>query len=150
MADAQRYGSGLVVEARGHARVLTLDRPERRNALSSALQGDLVEQLLRCGEDADVRAVVLTANGPAFCAGFDLDEIREQDRRGERFRPPMDRPTRALFEVVTETPVPIVAAINGAAVAGRFELALARDLRGAAPRGPPGLPEAQIGNGAHF
>src|SRR3712207_4363333 len=86
MADAQRYESGLVVEERGHVRVLTLDRPDRRNALSSALQADLVEELLRCGEDGDVRAVVLAATGPAFCAGFDLDEIREQDRRGERFR----------------------------------------------------------------
>src|ERR687889_200155 len=104
MAEVQRRESGLVVEERGHVRVLTLDRPERRNALSSALQADLVEELLRCGEDGDVRAVVLAANGPAFCAGFDLTEIREQDLRGERFRPPMNRPTRALFEVVTETP----------------------------------------------
>src|ERR671932_745094 len=111
MAEVHRRESGLVVEDRGHVRVLTLDRPERRNALSSALQADLVEELLRCGEDGDVRAVVLAANGPAFCAGFDLDEIRELDRRGERFRPPMDRPTRALFEVVTEVPVPVVAAI---------------------------------------
>src|SRR3712207_4104237 len=102
MAEVQRRESGLVVGARGHVRVLTLDRPERRNALSSALQADLVEELLCCGEDGEVRAVVLAANGPAFCAGFDLDEIRELDRRGERFRPPMDRPTRALFEVVTE------------------------------------------------
>jgi enoyl-CoA hydratase/carnithine racemase len=150
MADAQRYESGLVVEARGHVRVLTLDRPERRNALSSALQGDLVEQLLRCGEDGEVRAVVLAANGPAFCAGFDLDEIREQDRRGERFRPPMDRPTRALFEVVTEVPVPVLAAIAGAAVAGGFELALACDLRVVAPGVRMGLPEAKIGMGANF
>jgi enoyl-CoA hydratase/carnithine racemase len=150
MADAQRRESGLVVEERGHVRVLTLDRPERRNALSSALQADLVEELLRCGEDGDVRAVVLAANGPAFCAGFDLDEIRELDRRGERFRPPMDRPTRALFEVVTEVPVPVVAAIAGAAVAGGFELALACDLRVAAPGVRMGLPEAKIGMGANF
>src|SRR5918911_3452288 len=143
MAEVQRRESGLVVEERGHVRVLTLDRPERRNALSSALQADLVEELLRCGEDGDVRAVVLAANGPAFCAGFDLDEIRELDRRGERFRPPMDRPTRALFEVVTEVPVPVVAAIAGAAVAGGFELALGWDLRGGAPRARLGVPGAE-------
>jgi enoyl-CoA hydratase/carnithine racemase len=150
MGEVQRRESGLVVEDRGHVRVLTLDRPERRNALSSAVQADLVEELLRCGEDGEVRAVVLTGNGPAFCAGFDLKEIREGDRRGERFRPPMDRPTRSLFEVVTETPVPIIAAINGAAVAGGFELALACDLRVAAPGVPMGLPEAKIGMGANF
>src|SRR5919112_4804318 len=117
MNGAQRQESGLVVEDRGHVRLLTLDRPERRNALSSALQADLVEELLSCGEDGDVRAIVLAGNGPAFCAGFDLKEIREGDRAGTRFRPPMNRPNRSLFEVVTETPVPIIAAVTGAAVA---------------------------------
>jgi enoyl-CoA hydratase len=146
---SERRESGLVVEQRGHVRVLTLDRPERRNALSSAVQADLVEELLRSVEDG-VRAIVLTGNGPAFCAGFDLKEIRELDQRGEHFRPPMNRPARALFEVVTETPVPIVAALNGAAVAGGFELALACDLRVAARGIPLGLPEAKIGMGANF
>src|SRR5215216_4956511 len=145
----ERRESGLVVEQRGHVRVLTLDRPQRRNALSSALQDHLVEELLRSTEDG-VRAIVLTGSGPAFCAGFDLKEIRAQDERGEHFRPPMNRPTRSLFEVVTETPVPVVAALNGAAVAGGFELALACDLRVAAPGIKLGLPEAQIGMGANF
>src|SRR4051795_1469268 len=150
MSEPIRHESGLIVETRGHVRVLTLDRPERRNALSSPLQADLIEELLACAEDGEVRAVVLTGNGPAFCAGFDLKEIREGDRRGERFRPPMNRPTRSLFEVVTETPVPIVAALQGAAVAGGFELALACDLRVAAPGIKLGLPEATIGMGANF
>jgi enoyl-CoA hydratase len=145
----ERRESGLVVEQRGHVRVLTLDRPERRNALSSALQADLVEELLRSTEDG-VRAIVLTGNGRAFCAGFDLKEIRELDERGERFRPPMNRLERQVFEVVTETPVPVIAALNGAAVAGGFELALACDLRVAARRIPLGLPEAKIGMGANF
>src|SRR5919112_1058358 len=107
MGGALRHESGLIVETKGHVRLLTLDRPERRNALSSALQADLIEQLLTSAQDGDVRAIVLTGNGPAFCAGFDLKEIREGDQRGEGFRPPMNRPTRSLFEVVTETPVPI-------------------------------------------
>jgi enoyl-CoA hydratase len=144
-----RSASGLVVEDRGRVRLLTLDRPERRNALSTAIQADLVEQLLSVIEDG-VRAVVLTGSGPAFCAGFDLKEIRAQDERGEPFRPPMNRPARNLFEVVTETPVPVIAALNGAAVAGGFELALACDLRIAAPGIPMGLPEARIGMGANF
>jgi enoyl-CoA hydratase len=147
---AQRSDAGLIVEDRGHVRVLTLDRPERRNALSSPLQAQLIEELLTAAEDGDVRAIVIAGNGPAFCAGFDLKEIREADRRGERFRPPMNRPTRSLFEVVTETPLPVVAAMQGAAVAGGFELALACDLRVAAPGIPLGLPEAKIGMGANF
>ncbi|TKJ28364.1 enoyl-CoA hydratase/isomerase family protein [Blastococcus sp. CCUG 61487] len=150
MSEQQRYESGLVVEDRGHVRVLTLDRPERRNALSTELQADLVEQLLDAAGGGTVRAIVLTGNGPAFCAGFDLKEIREQDARGERFRPPMNRPGRSVFEVVTETPVPIVAALQGHAVAGGFELALACDIRIAAPGIKLGLPEATIGMGANF
>ena len=146
----QRPGSGLLTETRGHVRLLTLDRPERRNALSSALQAHLVDELLDCSTDPEVRAVVLAGNGPAFCAGFDLKEIREADQRGEPFRPPMNRPGRALFEVLTETYVPVVAALTGHAVAGGFELALACDLRIAAPGIKLGLPEAAIGMGANF
>src|SRR3712207_3802842 len=150
MSEPIPHESGLIVENSGHVRVLTLDRPERRNALSSPLQADLIEELLGCAEAPDVRAIVLTGTGPAFCAGFGLKEIRERDQRGERFRPPMNRPTRSLFEVVTETPVPIVAALQSAAVAGGFELALACDLRVVARGIPMGLPEAKIGMGANF
>ncbi len=150
MGEPGRRESGLVVEDRGHVRVLTLDRPERRNALSTALQADLVEELLAVPHDGHTRAVVLTGTGPAFCAGFDLKEIRERDQRGEPFRPPMSRPGRNLFEVVTETMVPVVAALQGHAVAGGFELALACDIRIAAPGIQLGLPEARIGMGANF
>ncbi|MBB3676068.1 enoyl-CoA hydratase/isomerase family protein [Modestobacter versicolor] len=150
MSAPRRRESGLTTETRGHVRVLTLDRPERRNALSSALQADLVEELLDCAADGDVRAVVLTGNGPAFCAGFDLKEIRERDQAGEAFRPPMDRPGRSLFEVLGETYVPVVAALTGHAVAGGFELALACDIRIAAPGIKLGLPEATIGMGANY
>src|SRR3954464_4119256 len=113
MANAQRLESGLIVEDRGHLRVLTLDRPERRNALSTALQADLVDQFLSLVADG-VRPVALPGKGPPFGAGFDLKEIRAADQRGERFRPPMNRPGRNVFEVVTDTPVPIVPALNGA------------------------------------
>jgi len=150
MSGPQRRDSGLTTETRGHVRVLTLDRPERRNALSTALQADLVEELLVCGADPDVRAIVLTGTGPAFCAGFDLKEIRDADQRGEPFRPPMNRPGRNLFEVLGETFVPVIAALTGHAVAGGFELALACDIRIAAPGIRMGLPEAQIGMGANY
>ena len=64
-----RHESGLIVETRGFVRVLTLDRPERRNALSSALQAHLVEELLGCAEDDGVRAVVLTGSGRPSAPG---------------------------------------------------------------------------------
>ena len=151
MSDSLRHESGLVVETRGHVRVLTLDRPERRNALSSALQADLVEELLACAEDGDVRAVVLTGNGPAFCAGFDLKEIREGDRRG-RAVPPADEPAHplAVRGGHRDAGAGRRRRCSGAAVAGGFELALACDLRVAARGITLGLPEATIGMGANF
>src|SRR4051794_41835519 len=106
MSEPIRHESGLIVETRGHVRVLTLDRPERRNALSSPLQADLIEELLACAEDGEVRAVVLTGNGPAFCAGFDLKEIRERDRRGGGFPPPAEPPPPAPLPGGPRTPGP--------------------------------------------
>src|SRR3954447_5427518 len=96
--SAQRRESGLVVEGGGAIRLLTLDRPERRNALSTAIQADLVEQLLAAPEDGG-RGVVPTGGGRAFCAGCALRELGGGGRRGEPFRPPMNRPGRNLFEV---------------------------------------------------
>jgi enoyl-CoA hydratase len=141
----------LLVETQGHVRLLTINRPERRNSLSRSLMRDLVEEFLSCAEDPDVRAIVLTGTGDAaFCAGADLKEMREGDTAGARFRPPMNQPGRNVFEVVTETFKPVIAAVNGSAVAGGFELAMACDIRIAAPGIKLGLPEAKIGMGANF
>ncbi len=140
----------VLVDVRDHVATITLNRPDAMNAINADLSAGLMEVLRRVRADDDIRVAVLTGNGRAFCAGFDLKEIRERDQRGERFRPPMNRPGRSLFEVVTETPVPIVAALQGHAVAGGFELALACDIRVAAPGIKLGLPEATIGMGANF
>lgn len=131
--------------------MLTIDRPERSNSLSRSLQLGLVEEFLKAGEDPDVRVIVLTGSGDrVFCAGADLKEIRENDEAGRPFRSPMGHPERQLFEVVTEIFKPTIAALNGSAVAGGFELALACDLRIAAAGISLGLPEAKIGMGANF
>src|SRR3954454_5416314 len=109
MSGPQRRASGLTTETRGHVRVLTLDRPERRNALSSALQADLVEELLSWATDLDVWGVALARGGggaappgpaPPSSAVSDHKETREPDRRGDPSRPPMNRPGRNLFEVL--------------------------------------------------
>ena len=140
-----------LVQNSGHVRVLTIDRPARSNSLSRSLQLGLVEEFLKAGEDPDVRVIVLTGSGDrVFCAGADLKEIRENDEAGRPFRPPMGHPERQLFEVVTEIFKPTIAALNGSAVAGGFELALACDLRIAAAGISLGLPEAKIGMGANF
>jgi enoyl-CoA hydratase len=147
MAEADE----LLVRDDGHIRTLTLNRPERSNALSESLMRRLVDELFRAAEDRHVRVIVLTGAGErTFCGGADLKEIGERDRAGEGYRPPMQRPERNRFEVVTETYKPTIAALNGHAVAGGFELALACDIRIASEHAMLGLPEAKRGMGANF
>jgi len=139
------------VETSDFVRVFTIDRPERRNALSQSVRRGLVESFQSAADDPAVRVIVLTATGDrAFCAGADLKEIGEADRSGAEFRPPMNRPERLVMEVVAETFKPTIAALNGSAMGGGFELALACDIIIAAEGILLGLPEAKIGMGAAF
>lgn len=141
----------LLTERRGHILLLTMNRPERMNALSEELSEALVGAFVEAGADPDIRAVVLTAvGGRAFCAGADLKARADADSAGRPFQPLLSRVQRYLFEVVYETVKPTIAALNGAAVAGGLELALACDLRIAADHARLGLPEAKRGKGAHF
>jgi len=141
----------LLGETRGHIRVLTINRPERMNSLSPELSAALVEAFVEAGSDPDIRCIVLTAVGErAFCAGADLKARAQADAAGKPFQPLLSRVERYLYEVVYETVKPTIAALNGPAVAGGCELALACDIRVAAEHCRMGLPEAKRGKGAHF
>jgi enoyl-CoA hydratase len=141
----------LLSETRGHVRLLTINRPERMNALSGELSDELIEAFVGAGADPDIRAIVLTSVGDrAFCAGADLKARAAEDTAGKPFQPLLSRVQRYVFEVVFETIKPTIAALNGAAVAGGLELALACDMRVAAEHAQLGLPEAKRGKGAHF
>ncbi|MGD9885558.1 MAG: enoyl-CoA hydratase/isomerase family protein [Reyranella sp.] len=141
----------LVIEDRGHVRVLTLNRPQRANALTPELMAAIAEAFVEAGADPEVRAIVVTGAGDrAFCGGFDLKARHEADQAGKPFVYLMSTRERFVFEVIYETYKPVVAAINGAAVAGGFELALACDLRIGEEHAVFGLPEAKRGMGAHF
>ncbi len=138
-------------EVRDHAAYLTIDRPERRNALAVRTVAELTDAFLRAGDDPDVWAVVLTGAGErAFCAGGDLKEMDEIARSGRDIHVPMTGPRRNMFEVILETYKPTVAAVNGAALAGGCELMLACDLRVAVAGAAIGLPEAKRGMGANL
>jgi enoyl-CoA hydratase len=151
VSEAMVPATELVVRDEGHVRILQLNRPERRNALSASLIRSLAEAALDADEDPDVRVVLLTGTGDAaFCAGADLKDMRTGDDVGKRYRPPMQRFERQVFEVILDLKKPTIAAINGSAVAGGFELALACDLRVAHPGVQFGLPETKIGMGANF
>jgi enoyl-CoA hydratase len=107
--------------------VLTLSNPERRNAMNLEMSGKLVEALARCAADDAVGAIVITGADPAFCAGGDLGELATAD-------PEVLKRVYAGFLAVADHPLPVVAAVNGAAVGAGINLALACDVRLAGPR----------------
>ena len=153
MSESRNGDTGpvLLTENRGHIRILTINRPHRSNAMSPALTDALVAAFVEANAEPDVRAVILTAVGDrAFCAGADLKARAEADAAGEPFQPLLSRIQRYVFEVVLETFKPTIAALNGSAVAGGCELALACDMRVGAEHALMGLPEAKRGKGAHF
>lgn len=110
--------------ADGYA-VLTLNRPAAMNALSLALRRALVTAIDELARDDTIRAIVMTGAGRAFCAGLDLKELGRSAPDGEALGDAWQvDPVRAL----ARCPKPVVAAVNGAAITGGFELALACDI----------------------
>jgi enoyl-CoA hydratase/carnithine racemase len=117
-------------DAQGVA-ILTLNRPEARHALSEALLDVLTAELDRIAADGTVRAVVLTAEGPVFCAGHDLKEMtaRRADPDGGRayFTDIMER-CAAMMQRIVRLPQPVIAAVEGVATAAGCQLVASCDL----------------------
>ncbi|NUA32112.1 MULTISPECIES: enoyl-CoA hydratase/isomerase family protein [Cupriavidus] len=138
-------------EVKDHVAYVTINRPERRNALGTRASSELVDAFSRAALDPSVWVIALTGAGElAFCAGADLKELDEAARAGIPMALPMTGPNRNVFEVVLETPKPTIAVINGVALGAGCELALACDLRVAIEDASIGLPEARRGMGANF
>ena len=137
----------VLYERRPPAVVLTLNRPDRRNALSRPLIAALVDAFGRAADDPDVRCVVLTGAGSSFCAGMDLAELQESLTAKEEESPVWQDALRlaTLYERVYASPKPTVAAVNGPAVAGGAGLVSVCDLAVAAPEAKFGYPEVRRG-----
>jgi enoyl-CoA hydratase/carnithine racemase len=119
----------LLIERDGPVSVLTLNRPRARNALDRPLLQALGNALAAVGEDATVRAVVLTGADGAFCAGADLKAaMTEMDSLADRFEEALGN-YHFLIRAITGMPKPVVASVDGAAVGFGCDLALACDLR---------------------
>ena len=133
----------LASERRGAALLLTLNRPEAMNALSSALVQSIHGAVREAARDLSIRGVVITGAGEkAFSSGTDLKERRDLDDVQKAAQ------SRSLLELTYEmhaSPQPIVAAINGWCLGGGLELALACDLRFAAEGARFGFPEMTLG-----
>lgn len=123
--------SCLRYERQGHVAVVTLNRPERMNAFGGAMKQEIVLAMQRAENDAEVRVIVLTGAGAAFCAGGDVKEMTEVRASGagrslrEKTRPARDDALLAIHEATK----PVIAAVNGAAAGAGMNLALATDIR---------------------
>jgi enoyl-CoA hydratase len=131
----------LSIERMDDVAVVTLQRPEKRNALSIELRTELADAFQALSADKHVGCVVLTGAGPAFCSGMDTGQFGGDL---EHRRQLVDTSTVA-FEAVGNCQRPIVAAVNGPAIAGGFALSLLCDLRIAAPSAVFGYPELPRG-----
>ena len=140
----------VLYELRGPVAVLTINRPDRRNALSQPLIKALVKSFERARGDTQVRCVILTGSGTTFCAGMDLAELQQSAA------PPMTHGEDSviwqdalrlaqLFDLIYTFPKPTIAAVNGAAVAGGAGLTTVCDLAVAAPGAKFGYPEVRRG-----
>jgi enoyl-CoA hydratase/carnithine racemase len=121
----------LLHEIKDGVATLTLNRPERMNALGGTLREDLLDAFTRTAADPDVRVIVVTGSGRAFCAGGDVKAMNEAKEAG-RERPLLDRiaPSRdRTLLAMRDAPQPIIAAVNGAAAGAGMNLALGCDIR---------------------
>jgi enoyl-CoA hydratase/carnithine racemase len=135
-------GHGLLsIERRGEVAVVTLRRPEKRNALSIELRLEIADAFGHLSDDSDVGCVVLTGAGPAFCSGMDTDQFGGDLAH----RKHLVETSTVAFEAIGECRRPIVAAVNGPAIAGGFALALLCDLRIASSSAVFGYPELPRG-----
>ncbi len=131
----------LSIERQDEVALVTLRRPEKRNALSIELRQELADAFEALSGDKEVGCIVLTGAGPAFCAGMDTAQFGgDLDHRRQ-----LVETSTVAFEAVGNCRRPIVAAVNGAAIAGGFALALLCDLRIASPTAIFGYPELPRG-----
>jgi enoyl-CoA hydratase len=122
---------------------LTLNRPEKRNALSIALRDEIADALDALAEDATVKCLVITGAGPTFCAGFDLREFENPD---PDFQSRLWASSDRYHHTVLTFPLPTIAAVNGPALAGGFDLAVLCDIRLAATTARFAHPEREFGD----
>ena len=138
----------LLRETLGSISVLTLNRPEARNSLSEALIAELHVALQDIHDDANVRAVVIAANGPAFSAGHDMKELtarRADADRGRAYFAEIMTACSTMMQAIVQLPKPVVAAVQGIATAAGCQLVASCDLAVASETAAFATPGVDIG-----
>ncbi|MFC7676948.1 crotonase/enoyl-CoA hydratase family protein [Mycolicibacterium sp. GCM10028919] len=140
-AETETAAPGALTERRGNVLLITLNRPEARNAINASVSIAVGDALAEAQNDPEVRAVVITGAGQTFCAGADLKAIA---RRENLYHPEHGEWGFAGY-VQHVIDKPTIAAVNGTALGGGTEMALASDLVVAEERTKFGLPEVKRG-----
>jgi enoyl-CoA hydratase/carnithine racemase len=132
----------LIVEEDGGIVTITMNRPEKRNALSAAMMADLITAFRKAGERRDVRAIILAGAGPAFCAGHDLSELIDRDLGF--YRRVFDLCSELML-TIQAIPQPVIARVHGVATAAGCQLAATCDLVVASEAAKFATPGVRIG-----
>lgn len=147
-AEAPQRQPILLRDTLGSIALLTLNRPAARNSLSEGLIGELHAAMSDIGGDKSIRAVVLAANGPAFCAGHDLKELtarRSDADRGRAYFAQIMNACSAMMQAIVHLPKPVVAAVQGIATAAGCQLVASCDLAVASDAAAFATPGVDIG-----
>ena len=124
---------------------IRLNRPEKRNALSPELISDLKTAFLQAKDDPEIRVIVLTGEGSAFCAGADLEYLKTLQNFGYEENLADSTHLKELFRLVYSIPKPVIAAVNGHALAGGCGLTTVCDFVFSVPEAKFGYTEVKIG-----
>jgi enoyl-CoA hydratase/carnithine racemase len=143
MIEAERHTyENILFEQDGEIAYLTMNRPQKRNALSLEHMRELIHCIKSVGESREARILILRANGPAFCAGHDLSEMIGRDP--EFYRRLFDVCTE-LMSAIQEIPQPVIAQVHAAATAAGCQLAATCDLVVASEEARFATPGVRIG-----
>src|SRR5688500_13879206 len=135
----------VIVEATDSVRILTLNRPEKRNALNAALIAALKNALREADANGELRAIVIRGAGKDFCSGADLESLRKISEASYEENLADARNLADLFLLLRKVRIPVIAAVHGRALAGGCGLATACDLVIASRSARFGYPEVKIG-----
>ena len=138
-------GNRISLSVESGVATILLDRPEVLNALDQGMWEELVAAVRGAASDSDVRVAIITGTGRGFCVGADLKETAWRGESQDQSRRRIERNNQQLAREMVGAPMPIIAAINGYALGGGVEIALAADMRIAAASARFGFPETTIG-----